>query len=83
MFWEVFCEKIERKFAIGYVSMKYKIKNYQQNDIHLPTTREKYPYMTKVAPKCTGMTVFIQLKKFSSWVNRNSLLINKDYPETN
>ena len=61
--------------------MKYKIKNYQQNDIHLPTTREKYPYMTKVAPKCTGMTVFIQLKKFSSWVNRNSLLINKDYPE--
>lgn len=50
---------------------------------HLPTTREKHPYMTKVAPKCTGMTVFIQLKKFSSWVNRNSLLINKDYPETN
>ena len=42
-----------------------------------------HPYMTKVAPKCTGMTVFIQLKKFSSWVNRNSLLINKDYPETN
>ncbi len=50
---------------------------------HLPTTGEKHPYMTKVAPKCTGMTVFIQLKKFSSWVNRNSLLINKDYPETN
>lgn len=63
--------------------MKYKMKNIGKMTSNLPTTGEKHPYMTKVAPKCTGMTVFIQLKKFSSWVNRNSLLINKDYPETN